>query len=156
MQEPTEEIKNLFAGFSKATITSVDKLPQAGSERHYYRLHTTEGNFIATHGANIKENETFIYFSKHFAAKQLRTAAILCISDDESIYIQKDFGNVSLLDKLEQHGLNDEVYALYKQSLEQLALLQIRGHEELDYKKCLTNAAFGKEAIMADLLYLKH
>ena len=156
MQSPTEEIKNLFAGFSKATITSVDKLPQAGSERHYYRLHTTEGNFIATHGANIKENETFIYFSKHFAEKQLRTAVILAVNNDKSIYIQKDFGNVSLLDKLEEHGLNDEVYALYKQSLEQLALLQIKGHEELDYKKCLTNAAFGKEAIMADLLYFKY
>ena len=156
MQSPTEEIKNLFAGFSKATITSVDKLPQAGSERHYYRLHTTEGNFIATHGANIKENETFIYFSKHFAEKQLRTAVILAVNNDKSIYIQKDFGNVSLLDKLEEHGLNDEVYALYKQSLEQLALLQIKGHEELDYKKCLTNAAFGKEAIMADLFYFKY
>ncbi|MES2847758.1 MAG: RNase adapter RapZ [Bacteroidota bacterium] len=156
MQQPTEEIKNLFAGFSKATITSIDKLPQAGSERHYYRLHTTEGNFIATHGANIKENETFIYFSKHFAEKQLRTAAILGVNSDKSIYIQKDFGNVSLLDKLEQHGLNEEVYGLYKQSLEQLALLQLKGHEGLDYKKCLTNAAFGKEAIMADLLYFKY
>ncbi len=156
MQQPTEEIKSLFAGFSNATITSVDKLPQAGSERHYYRLHTTEGDFIATHGANIKENETFIYFSKHFAEKQLRTAAIFAVNNDKSIYIQKDFGSTSLLDKLEQLGLNDEVYGLYKQSLEQLALLQIKGHEGLDYKKCLTNAAFGKEAIMADLLYFKY
>jgi aminoglycoside/choline kinase family phosphotransferase len=156
MQQPTEEIQNLFAGFSKATITSIDKLPQAGSERHYYRLHTTEGDFITTHGANIKENETFIYFSRHFAEKQLRTAAIFGVNNDKSIYIQKDFGNVSLLDKLEQYGLNDEVYGLYKQSLEQLALLQIKGHEGLDYKKCLTNAAFGKEAIMADLLYFKY
>jgi aminoglycoside/choline kinase family phosphotransferase len=119
-------------------------------------LRTTEGNFIATHGANIKENETFIYFSRHFAEKQLCTAKILAVNDDKSIYIQEDFGNVSLLDKLERSGLNDEVYALYKQSLEQLALLQIRGHEGLDYKKCLTNASFGKEAIMADLLYFKY
>ena len=102
MQQPTEEIETLIARFSKASIQSIDKLPQAGSERHYYRLHTTEGNFIATHGANIKENETFIYFSKHFAEKKLRTAEVLAVSDDKSIYIQKDFGNTSLLDKLEQ------------------------------------------------------
>lgn len=156
MQQPTEEIKDLFAGFSNATINSVDKLPQAGSERHYYRLHTTAGDFIVTHGANIKENETFIYFSRHFAEKQLRTATILAVNNDKSIYIQKDFGNVSLLDKLEQQGLSDEVYALYKQSLEQLALLQVNGHDGLDYKKCLTNSSFGKEAIMADLLYFKY
>ncbi len=156
MNQPIEEIKKLFAGFSKATITVIDKLPQAGSERHYYRLHTTEGNFIATDGANIKENETFIYFSKHFAEKKLRTAEVLAVSDDKSIYVQKDFGNTSLLDKLEQNGFNEEVYGLYKQSLEQLALLQIKGHDDLDYKKCLTNSSFGKEAIMADLLYFKY
>jgi len=156
MQQPTEEITNLFATISKAAINAIDKLPQAGSERHYYRLHTSEGNFIVTHGANIKENEAFIYFSKHFAEKKLRAAEVLCINADKSIYIQKDFGNVSLLDKLEQNGVSDEVYGLYKQSLEQLALLQINGHEGLDYQKCLTNSTFGKEAIMADLLYFKY
>ena len=156
MHTPIEEIKNLFATFSKATISSIDKLPQAGSERYYFRLHTGEGNFIATHGANIKENETFIYFSYLFAAKQLSTAKIFCVNDDKSIYIQEDFGNVSLLDKLEQYGYTDEVYSLYKQSLQQLAALQVKGHEGLDYKKCLTNSSFGKEAIMADLLYFKY
>jgi aminoglycoside/choline kinase family phosphotransferase len=156
MQSPTESIEKLFAGYSKATISSIDKLPQAGSERHYFRMHTSDGDFIATYGANIKENESFIYFSSHFAAKNLSTAKILCVNDDKDIYIQQDFGNVSLLDKLEQTGYSDEVYNLYKQSLHQLALLQIQGHEGLDYKKCLTNSSFGKEAIMADLLYFKY
>lgn len=156
MHQPTEEIEALIAGFSNASIQSIDKLPQAGSERHYYRIHTTEGSFIATQGANIKENDTFIYFSRHFAAKELRTAEVLAVSSDKSLYIQKDFGNTSLLDQLEQKGLSEEVYSLYKQSLEQLALLQVKGHEGLDYKKCLTNASFGKEAIMADLLYFKY
>ena len=156
MQASIEGIKNLFAKFSTAKINSIDKLPQAGSERHYFRLHTSEGNFIATYGANIKENDTFIYFSHHFATKQLCTPNILGVSEDKSIYIQEDFGNISLLDKLEQHGFTEELYALYKQSLQQLALLQIKGHDGLDYKKCLTNASFGKEAIMADLLYFKY
>ncbi|MBL0357489.1 MAG: phosphotransferase [Chitinophagaceae bacterium] len=156
MQAPIEEINKLFATVSKATITAIDKLPQAGSERHYFRLHTGEGNYIATYGANIAENETFIYFSKLFAQKDLRTAKVLCVSPDKRIYIQQDFGSISLLDKLEQCGYTEEVYGLYQQSLQQLALLQIKGHEGLDYKKCLTNASFGKEAIMADLLYFKY
>jgi aminoglycoside/choline kinase family phosphotransferase len=156
MQTSTEEIQDLFATFSKAAVMAVDKLPQAGSERHYYRLHTADGNFIATHGANIKENETFIYFSRHFAEKKLNAAKIFCVSNDREIYIQEDFGNVSLLDRLEQAGFSNEVYSLYQQSLQKLALLQVKGHEGLDYKKCLTNASFGKEAIMADLLYFKY
>jgi len=156
MQTPIEAIKSLFGSFSNATITTIDKLPQAGSERHYFRLHTSNGNFIATHGANIKENETFIYFSKLFAEKGLRTASVLAVTADKSLYIQQDFGTTSLLDVLEQKGCTDEVYGLYRQSLEQLVLLQLKGHEGLDYKKCLTNASFGKEAIMADLLYFKY
>jgi aminoglycoside/choline kinase family phosphotransferase len=45
---------------------------------------------------------------------------------------------------------------LYKKSLTRLALLQVKGHEGLDYSKCLTNKSFGKQAIMADLLYFKY
>ncbi len=37
-----------------------------------------------------------------------------------------------------------------------LACLQIKGDEHLDYEKCLTNKEFGKQAIMADLLYFKY
>ena len=56
MLTTTNKIKELFSGFSKAEITSIDKLPQAGSERHYYRMHTADKTFIATYGANLKEN----------------------------------------------------------------------------------------------------
>jgi aminoglycoside/choline kinase family phosphotransferase len=156
MQSPIESIKELFAQFSKAPVNSIDKLPQAGSERHYFRLHTGDGDFIATYGANIKENETFIYFSNHFATKQLCTPKVYCVNAKKDIYIQEDFGNISLIDHLEKDGFTENVYSLYQQSLHQLALLQVKGHEGLDYKKCLTNASFGKEAIMADLLYFKY
>ena len=153
---PTDKIKELFTTFSKDTITSIDTLPQAGSERHYFRIFTAGKSFIVTYGANIKENEVFIYFSEHFKKKGLATAQIFCINEEKDIYIQEDFGDTSLLNKLEEHGYTEYVYDLYKESLYQLALLQVKGHEELNYKKCLTNTSFGKQAIMADLLYFKY
>jgi hypothetical protein len=51
--------------------------------------------------------------------------------------------------------VTQSVYDLYKESLRQFAFLQVKGHEELNYKKCLTNSSF-KQAIMADLLYFKY
>jgi aminoglycoside/choline kinase family phosphotransferase len=152
----TDRIKDLFATFSTDAITSIDKLPQAGSERHYYRIHTANKNFIVTHGANIKENESFIYFSEHFGKSKLATPQILCVNTEKDIYIQEDFGDVSLLNKLEDNGYTESIYDLYKESLHQLALVQVKGHDNLDYKKCLTNSSFGKQAIMADLLYFKY
>ena len=156
MKAEVEEVKAEFQKFKKDEITAFDKLPQAGSERHYYRIYTAQQSFIATYGANIKENESFIYFSDLFTARQLATPKIFYTSADKKIYIQEDFGDISLLNILEAKGYNDEVYALYQKSLTSLARLQIKGDEGLDYSKCLTNATFGKQAIMADLLYFKY
>ena len=156
MQTVKEQIEQLFQQYSNEAITGIDKLPQAGSERHYFRIHTAGKSFIATYGANIKENDSFIYFSEHFKKKKLATAQILAINTAKDIYLQEDFGDVSLLNKLEEKGYTTDAYDLYKKSLQQLALLQVKGHEGLDYKKCLTNSSFGKQAIMADLLYFKY
>ncbi len=156
MHTVTTAIEKLFKQYSGETITAIDKLPQAGSERHYYRIHTAGKSYIATYGANLAENETFIYFSKHFKQLNLSVPEIFCINADKNIYIQEDFGDTSLLNKLEEQGFTDEVYDLYKESLAQLALLQVKGHEGLDYNHCLTNTTFGKQAIMADLFYFKY
>ncbi len=156
MRSTLEKIQELFTSYSASAITAIDKLPQAGSERHYYRIHTAGKSFIATHGANLPENKTFIYFSRHFKQFNLAVPEIYCINDTGDIYIQEDFGDASLLDKLEEHGFEEPVYDLYKESLAQLALLQVKGNEGLDYSHCLTNTTFGKQAIMADLLYFKY
>ena len=156
MQSEIDEIKKVFEQHDNSIVTAIDKLPQAGSERHYYRINTAAKTFIATYGANIKENEAFIYFSDHFKEKKLATPEIFYISNDKKIYIQEDFGDTSLLDKLETLGFTDEVYNLYKKSLSALAMLQVKGDKGLDYEKCLTNSTFGKQAIMADLLYFKY
>jgi RNase adaptor protein for sRNA GlmZ degradation len=156
MQVEIDEIKKVFEQYSKLPLTQVDRLPQAGSERHYFRLHTAENTYIATYGANIKENEAFIYFSNQFHQQQLATPQILYSSADNKIYLQQDFGDTSLLNQLEEKGFSDSTYLLYKKSLQQLAQLQVKGDEVIDYSKCLTNAEFGKQAILADLLYFKY
>ncbi|HYK56780.1 MAG TPA: RNase adapter RapZ, partial [Flavisolibacter sp.] len=92
----------------------------------------------------------------HFTKKGLNTPQIFAVSHDKIIYLQEDLGDVSLLNLLEEKGFTDEVYNLFRESLHQLARLQVFGDEELDYAKCLTNKEFGKQAIMADLLYFKY
>jgi RNase adapter protein RapZ len=157
MQNLLQSIEKLYEEWSGKPATSIDVLPQSGSERRYFRIHTDDGNTImATHGANIKENETFLYFSGHFFKKQLPVPEIFSVADDQMIYLQQDFGDVSLSSRLDKEGHTQEVYALFKKSLENLVLLQVKGHAGLDYKKCLTNKEFGKQAILADLLYFKY
>jgi Phosphoinositide polyphosphatase (Sac family) len=71
-------------------------------------------------------------------------------------YLQEDFGDVSLINRLESEGYSKEIYSLFKKSLEALAKLHVIGDIGLDYDRCLTNKEFGKQAIMADLLYFKY
>jgi aminoglycoside/choline kinase family phosphotransferase len=156
MQHLIESISSLYKKWKGSSALSIDLLPQSGSERRYFRLHGKEGSVIGTYGANIKENESFFYFSNHFKAKNLAVPAILAISDDKMFYLQDDFGDISLLNHLEKDGFTDHVYDLFKKSVEALADLQVKGDEGLDYEHCLTNKEFGKQAIMADLLYFKY
>src|SRR5687767_8625065 len=156
MQNLTEAIRELFIKWKGKEPVSLDVLPRSGSERRYFRLYDNNISVIGTYGANVKENETFFYFSEQFEIKQLATPKILAVSEDKQYYLQEDFGDVSLLNKLEAGGFSQPVYDLFKKSLEELARLQVNGDEGLDYNQCLTNAEFGKQAIMADLLYFKY
>jgi aminoglycoside/choline kinase family phosphotransferase len=156
MQAILKNISDLYVEWKGKEPVSIDVLPQSGSERRYFRLHGLEGSVIGTYGANIKENESFFYFSDHFQEKQLSASVILAVSKDRTYYLQQDFGDVSLLNKLEGGGFSEPVYELFKKSLSELARLQVIGHEGMDYDRCLTNTEFGKQAIMADLLYFKY
>lgn len=138
------------------TIHNISLLPQSGSDRRYYRITADDGNYIATYGNNVKENESFIYFAQHFANQGLSVPKVLYVNNLKTCYIQTDLGNTTLLNYLETEGYQPHVYNKFKQALQQLAQLQINGHKNLDYTKCLTNAEFGKQAIMADLLYFKY
>jgi len=157
MQQLIDTIAQVYESWKGLPPETVDVLPQSGSDRRYFRLHGSDSKtVIATHGINIKENETFIYFAHHFKKQGLPVPQILMVNEDKTIYLQEDLGNTSLLNILEQKGYISETYNLFKESLHQLAKVQILGDEDLDYEKCLTNKEFGKQAILADLLYFKY
>ena len=156
MEEIVAAVSRLFQAFKLIKEDRIEKLPQSGSDRIYFRIYATGETFIATYNLNIKENKTFIYFSEHFTNVQLPMPQIFAVNEEKTLYIQEDLGTESLLDKLEKQGYNNDTYDLYKQTLQQLARVQIAGDKGLDYDQCLTAKEFGKQAIMSDLLYFKY
>jgi aminoglycoside/choline kinase family phosphotransferase len=157
MQELVNAVSQLYKSWCECEPAKVDVLPQSGSDRRYFRLYNQKGEtVIGTYGLNVPENETFVYFAGQFFQKGLPVPEVFAVSYDKTVYLQQDFGDVSLLNVLEQKGFVPEAYALFKESLHQLAKVQVRGDDGLNYAKCLTNKEFGKQAIMADLLYFKY
>ncbi|MFN3300344.1 MAG: aminoglycoside phosphotransferase family protein, partial [Sediminibacterium sp.] len=156
MESVIAAIEALCQEVLKLTPDRIEKLPQSGSDRIYFRVYAGTQTFIATYNINTKETATFVYFSKHFKQANLPVPAILGVNEANTIYLQEDLGTDSLLNKLEAHGHGDYSYQLFQQSLAQLAKVQVLGHKGLDYSWCLTAKEFGKQAIMSDLLYFKY
>ncbi len=157
MATPQEQIEILFKEFNTTKIKSIDKLPQSGGDRVYFRISTeTDESFIATYSNNLKENETFLYFTNHFKNAGAPVPSVFAVNNEKNIYIQEDFGNTSLLDTLEANGPKENIKLLYKKTLKALARLQINGDKNLDYNKCITSKEFGKQAILSDFLYFKY
>jgi len=156
MEDVVAAIGRLFEDYKKAKADRIEKLPQSGSDRIYFRIYAATETYIATYNINIKENDTFIYFTLHFIKAGLPMPEIYAVNSDKTIYIQRDLGKDSLLNKLEQHGYSNYTYALFQQSLKELAKVQILGDKGLDYGRCLTAKEFGKQAILSDLLYFKY
>ena len=151
-----EAIKELFQQYCKDAIEDIETIPQSGGDRVYYRIKTANGSYIATSNYNIQENEAFLYFSEHFKKAWCPVPEIYFVNENKTQYLQQDVGNTSLLNILETEGHSDHVYVLFQKSLLALANLQVSGDKELDYNYCITSNAFGKQAILSDLLYFKY
>ena len=156
MQAIIDQIKELFASYSPSPVTGMEKIPQSGSNRIYFRVLAGDTSYIATYNDNVRENRTFVHYSRHFRDRGCPVPEIYAINESYTIYLQEDFGDLSLLNELEKQGPVDVVYDLFKQSLAELARLQIVGDEGLDYNWAITSREFGKQAILSDLLYFKY
>jgi aminoglycoside/choline kinase family phosphotransferase len=156
MKSIIDDIRELFASHIHSPVIQVEKIPQSGSNRMYFRLQTEKGSYIATYNENVRENRTFIHFARHFRQHGCPVPEIYLVNDAYTIYVQEDFGDQSLLGELEKFGYTDHVYGLFCKSLQELARLQIIGDQQLDYSWSITSKEFGKQAILSDLLYFKY
>jgi aminoglycoside/choline kinase family phosphotransferase len=156
MQLVADIIKSFFQSFSNEPIIDFETLPKSGGDRIYFRIITSKNSYIATFNENIKENIAFLKFTEQLKKIGAPLPEIYKVDKEQRMYLQEDFGKTSLLNKLEQFGLSDYVFDLFKKSLKALAWLQISGDKKVDYDFCITSKEFGKQAILNDLLYFKY
>jgi aminoglycoside/choline kinase family phosphotransferase len=156
MKPLLEIVQEYFETIIKDPITQTEIIPLSGGDRRYFRFYTDLNSYIACYNDNIKENETFFYYTQHFKATNAPLPEILAIHPDRKVYILEDLGKESLLNHLEAKGFTQDVYDLYKKSLYELAKMQILGAKNLNFDVALTAKEFGKQAIMSDLLYFKY
>lgn len=148
----------LFREHAGVPPDSIEAFPASGSARQYFRLRQGARNVVATYNADARENLAFVDFSRRLGAKGVRVPAIHAVASDGLAYLQEDLGDATLLDAAGPAGdaLSSDAMALYRQALRELLILQVRGHEGIDYSRCLSRADFDGTCARWDLDYYKY
>jgi aminoglycoside/choline kinase family phosphotransferase len=151
-----EILKDLYQQHFKEDCISIIQLPQAGSDRIYFRLQSNTNSAVGTYGKDTKENETFINHTKHFNQKNIAVPQVYIASKNYEHYLQQDLGDVSLYSMIKANGINDEVKNYLKEVLKQLAFLQIKGAEGFDFSTCYPIQEFDRSSMFWDLNSFKY
>ncbi len=152
----TEILAGLFSDYFKEDCSSILQLPQAGSDRIYFRLTGTAHTAIGTYGKDAKENETFIHHTHQFHQKQIAVPQVFIASENKQYYLQEDLGDISLYAVIKRDGISEEVVRYLKEVLQQLTYLQIKGAEGFDFSACYPIQEFNKSSMFWDLNGFKY
>ena len=151
-----EILKQLFYDFFKEACEVILQLPQAGSDRIYYRLKGCTKSAIGTYGKDAKENETFIHHTRHFTKLKIAVPDIYITSTDKQYYLQEDLGDTALYAIIKKEGISDNVKKYLKEVLVQLANLQIVGSKDFDFNACYPIKEFNRSSMFWDLNSFKY
>ncbi len=146
-----KQLNELYRRYTGKDAEQVKLLTPAGSSRKYYRLSGGDGevSLIGVAGTDCKENEAFIYLSRHFYEKGLPVPRVLAVSDDGMCYLESDLGDVSLFALKGDEGLLEK-------AVRTLARFHYEGSDGMDYTKCFPVDAFDRQSVMWDLNYFKY
>ncbi len=130
--------------------TQLIPLPQAGSDRRYFRFSNDGTTFIATFVPDAAEGECFVKLARDFGEACRFVPEIISVSDDYKCYVQEDLGDKSLFSIL---GSPDAISNI-KETLSRLAHLQ-KTPSEIWKKDCMSKD-FCERQVLWDLNYFKY
>ena len=155
-----DRLRQLFAQWAGEPCRECLALGAGGSSRRYYRLVGNTHRCIGAVGDNLRENNAFFTFTRHFGNKKMPVPELYLVDDDGVHYLQQDLGDLTLYDLLRQKkqqggGFDAEMLAYYRQALSDLDALQ-RAGKDIDLSCAFPRAAFDRRSILWDLNYFKY
>ncbi len=150
-----QKAKDFFEKYTQQIAQEFFTLAQSGSARINFVGKSSEAKYIITYNENILENESFYYFSNLFSDLKVHAPKVLEISADRKLYIQDFLGEQTLSEIIETEGLTTRVKILVKKTLQQLAEVQIKTKNQIDYSKTFEYENYDELPIMSDLFYFK-
>jgi len=155
-----KNLNNLFEAWCGEKVQVISALPQSGSYRQYFRISGNSKSAIGAFNPDLKENNAFISFTKHFKSNGLSVPEFYLDDKKSGTYLIEDLGDVSLFAFLSENRKDNKfpnkAISYYEESLEHLIRFQLEGNDGLDYSACYPRDSFDKQSIMWDLNYFKY
>jgi len=156
----TEQTLLLLAKKTNTQYCRIEKLPQSGSNRQYFRIFTESDTIIGVFNHDVKENIAFFSFTNCFLSQNINVPKIILIDDTKQFYLLEDLGDDTLFSFLTTHRnkdiIDEKVIGYYQRVLQQLPLLQLSGKKGIDFSVCYPRNAFDKQSMLWDLNYFKY
>ena len=83
-------LEQLFERWAGEPCLECLALSASGSSRRYFRLRGATHSCIGTEASDVRENEAFFAFSRHFGAKQMPVPELYAVADDRKHYLQQE------------------------------------------------------------------
>lgn len=151
-----QHLRKMFSEYFSEDVERVESVPQSGSDRSYIVLRSENNTAIGAYNPDLKENESYFYFTKKFLEKGLPVPKIFQKNEQEGCYLMQYFAGKSLLAVVDEQGFSAEVLSIYEQVVDRLVQFQLDVAGELDYERCHAAKRFDRQQIFSDLLYFKY
>lgn len=151
-----EYAKRFFENHFGEKSTEFVTLAQSGSARVNFRAKNQNGTYIITYNENVRENESFLYFSEIFSYFHLNTPKIYTVSDDRKLYIQEYLGNHTLSEIIFKEEQSENVKSLVEKTLEKLFQTQTKTQDHIDFTQTFEYESYDELPIIHDLYYFKN
>ena len=154
-----EKLQKLYQQHTGALAEQIEEMTGSGSNRRYFRLKGVQ-NLIGVYGTSIEENKAFLYMAEHFKKKNLPIPQVLCVSEDQSCYLQEDLGDTLLFHRIEQGrttgNFSEKEKELLRKTVRLLPAIQFAGADGFDFNQCYPQPEFNQRSILWDLNYFTY
>jgi len=128
------------AGQLGAALDGAQPLAGDASDRRFFRLLGSPTVILLHHpnppSLGVNENDSYFHLGRHLRAQGAPVPEIYDYCREEGWLLLEDLGDISLEAAIKRGGGEDQVRFRYRQALEILVNLQIRGQEGFDPAWC--------------------
>ncbi len=154
-------LQQLFRKWSGCLPETIQALPGSGSPRRYFRLIAGNVTAIGVINPIVRENETFLSFTRYFRLHELPVPEIYAVDLASCAYLVNDLGDTTLLSVAEGAKNDPLLYTtrlagLYRKAVEWLVRFQVVAGRDLDYAWCYPKQRFDRQSMLWDLNYFKY